>query len=50
MMLRSAEISGLLPLTVVLSAVLSAPFVVVAFVGSLLRPRRWRADEGKPLR
>jgi hypothetical protein len=44
MMLRSAEISGLLPLTVVLSAVLSAPFVVAAFVGSLLRPRRWRGN------
>jgi hypothetical protein len=50
MMLRSAEISGLLPLTVVLSAVLSAPFVIAAFVGSLLRPRRWRADQGTPLR
>ncbi|HVT46321.1 MAG TPA: hypothetical protein VHD57_00925 [Vicinamibacterales bacterium] len=44
MMLRSAEISGLLPLTVVLSAVLSAPFVAAAFVGSLLRPRRWREN------
>jgi hypothetical protein len=44
MMLRSAEISGLLPLTVVLSTVLSAPFVVAAFVGSLLRPRHWRAN------
>jgi hypothetical protein len=43
MMLRSAEISGLLPLAVVLSAVLSTPFVVAAFVGSRLPPRRWRA-------
>jgi hypothetical protein len=42
MMVRSAEISGLLPLTVGLSAVLSAPFVLAAFLGSRLRPRRWR--------
>lgn len=37
MMLRSDEIGGLLPLTVALSAILSAPFVVVAFVGSRFR-------------
>lgn len=40
MMLRSAEISGLLPLTVALSAVLSAPFVAAAFVGSRFRRLR----------
>src|SRR5262245_61957694 len=38
MMVRSGEIGGLWPLTVILSAILSAPFVVAAFVGSRLRP------------
>jgi hypothetical protein len=42
MILRSAEFSVIVPFIVVLSAVLSTPFVVAAFVGSLLRPRRWR--------
>jgi hypothetical protein len=39
MMVRSGELSGLWPLTLVLSAILSAPFVLAAFVGSRLRPR-----------
>jgi hypothetical protein len=34
MMVRSGEISGLWPLTVMLSGILSAPFVAAAFVGS----------------
>ena len=37
MMVRSAEISGLFPLTLVLSTVLSTPFLFAAFIGSLLR-------------
>ena len=37
MMVRSAELGGLWPLTLVLSAVLSAPFLFAAFVGSRLR-------------
>jgi len=40
MMVRSGELSGLWPLTLVLSAILSAPFVLAAFVGSRLRPRQ----------
>jgi hypothetical protein len=39
MMLRSAEFGSLWPLTLILSAVLSAPFVVAAFVGSRFRVR-----------
>ena len=39
MMLRSGELGGLWPLTVVFSAILSAPFVFAAFVGSRFRPR-----------
>ncbi|HEX7085817.1 MAG TPA: hypothetical protein VF198_05600 [Vicinamibacterales bacterium] len=39
MMVRSGEIGALWPLAVVLSAVLSTPFVVAAFLGSRLRPR-----------
>jgi hypothetical protein len=39
MMIRSGEVSGLWPLAVVLSAILSTPFVVAAFVGSLFRRR-----------
>jgi hypothetical protein len=42
MMIRSGELSGLWPLTLVLSAILSAPFVVSAFVGSRFRPRQLR--------
>jgi hypothetical protein len=38
MMLRSGEIGGLWPLAVILSAILSTPFVVVAFVASRYRP------------
>lgn len=37
MMLRSGEIGNLWPLTLVLSSILSAPFVAAAFVGSRLR-------------
>lgn len=37
MMLRSGEIGGLWPLTIILSAILSAPFVVAAFIGSRFR-------------
>lgn len=39
MMVRSGEMSGLWPLTLVLSALLSAPFVLAAFVGSRFRRR-----------
>jgi hypothetical protein len=38
MMLRSAEISGLWPLTIVLSSVLGAPFLVASFIASRFRP------------
>lgn len=37
MMARSGEIGGLWPLTIVLSAVLSAPFLFAAFIGSRFR-------------
>ncbi len=37
MMIRSGEIGGLWPLTIVFSSILSAPFVVAAFIGSRLR-------------
>ena len=37
MMVRTAEIGSLWPLAVALSAVLSAPFVLAAFVGSRFR-------------
>src|SRR5262245_56425038 len=37
MMVRSAEISGLWPLTLLLSAVLSTPFVLAALAGSRFR-------------
>ncbi len=40
MMVRSDELGGLWPLTVILSAILSAPFVFAAFVGSRLRRNR----------
>jgi hypothetical protein len=40
MMVRSGAISILWPLTVILGAILSTPFVGVAFVGSKLRPKR----------
>jgi len=40
MLVRSGELGGLLPLALVLSAILSAPFVLAAFVGSRLRGRR----------
>jgi hypothetical protein len=37
MMVKSGEIGGLWPLTVMFSAILSAPFVLVAFVASRFR-------------
>jgi hypothetical protein len=37
MMVRSGELSGLWPLTLALSAILSAPFVAASFVGSRFR-------------
>ena len=37
MMLRSGEIGNLWPLALVLSSILSAPFVAAAFIGSRLR-------------
>jgi hypothetical protein len=37
MMLRDGEVGGLWPLAIVLSAILSAPFVVAAFLGSRFR-------------
>ena len=39
MMVRSGEISMLWPLTMVLGAILSAPFAGVALVGARLRPK-----------
>ena len=42
MMVRSGEIGSLWPLTLVLSFILSAPFVAVAFVGSRFRPAKYR--------
>ena len=43
MMVRNGEIGGLWPLTLVLSSILSAPFVAVAFVGSRFRPAKYRS-------
>lgn len=41
MMLRNGELGGgLWPLTLILSAILSAPFVLTAFIGSRFRPAR----------
>jgi hypothetical protein len=37
MMVRGGELGGLWPLTVAVSAILSAPFVVAAFAGSRFR-------------
>jgi hypothetical protein len=42
MMVRGGEIGNLWPLTLALSTILSAPFFVSAFVGSRLRPARYR--------
>jgi hypothetical protein len=39
MMLQSGELGGLLPLTLILSAILSAPFALAAFVGARFRPK-----------
>jgi hypothetical protein len=38
MMIRSAELGGLWPLTVALSSILSAPFLGAALIGSRFRP------------
>jgi hypothetical protein len=38
MMVRSGELGGLWPLTVALSAILSAPFVGASWIGSRLHP------------
>jgi len=43
MMARSGEIGSLWPLTLVLSFILSGPFVAAAFVGSRFRPAKYRA-------
>jgi len=40
MMVRSGELSGLWPLTLILSTVLSAPFLIAALIGSSFRPKR----------
>jgi hypothetical protein len=37
MMVRNAQVGNLWPLAIVLSAVVGAPFLAVAFVGSLIR-------------
>jgi hypothetical protein len=39
MMVRSGELGGLWPLAVILSAILSAPFVLASFIGSRFRRR-----------
>jgi hypothetical protein len=39
MMVRVGEVGNLWPLTIVFSAILSAPFVLVAFIASRFRPR-----------
>ena len=38
MMVRNGEVGGLWPLTVILSSILSLPFVIAAFIGSRFRP------------
>ncbi len=40
MMVRNGELGGLWPLTMVLAALLSAPFLAAAFIGSRFRPKR----------
>ena len=40
MMVRNGEFGSLWPLTLVLSIILSAPFVAVAFIGSRFRPAK----------
>jgi hypothetical protein len=42
MMVRNGELGGLWPLTLILSAILSAPFVLAAFIGSRFRPQESR--------
>jgi len=42
MMVRNGELGGLWPLTLILSAILSAPFVAAAFVGARFRPKARR--------
>jgi hypothetical protein len=43
MMVKSGEVSGLWPLAMVFAAVLSLPFVAVAWIGARLSP--WRVPE-----
>jgi len=43
MMVRSGEIGTLWPLTLVITSILGAPFVVASFVGSRFRPNPPRA-------
>jgi hypothetical protein len=45
MMARSGQMGNLWPLTLVLSSILSAPFIGVAFVGSRFRPAKYRAAQ-----
>jgi hypothetical protein len=40
MMMRSRELGPLWPLTLILSAILSAPFLIAGFIGSRFRPKR----------
>jgi hypothetical protein len=40
MMVRNGDIGNLWPLAVILSSILSAPFVVASFIGSRFRPTR----------
>ena len=47
MMVRSGEISGLWPLMLVLSSMLSTPFVVASFVGSRFRPHAGHLTDGR---
>ena len=48
MMLRSAEFGSLWPLTLILSAALSAPFLVAALVGHRLRARGETSGKRSP--
>jgi hypothetical protein len=49
MMARNGElVSNLWPLTLILSAFLCTPFVGAAFVGSRLRPAKYRAQAAAP--
>ena len=43
MMLCNQEIGGLWPLTIIVSAILSTPFLMAALLASWFRPAAWRA-------